>query len=180
MEKTKTHVATMQSQVTTTLQLQKDLAKTTILAHQGQMQSLSDIKKDVQASSRAAATVQSELEKFHGRFRIVEGHLIEVKAMLQMQKELPQRIMASKIISIIDPVEANTLTIPLDTIDCFEALFAIFSVRFKHKSQSTFNVLCQNYSIMYDRTTRRQIDGSAPWISAFKVQWLLSMLFRDC
>lgn len=160
----------MKDDTTSTLKLQKDLTKTVKDAYETQMRRLSDVDKSLQSSSRATTVVTSELEKFHDRFRIVEGHLIEVKAMLQIQREIPQRIVATTIISLIDPFEANWLTIPLDTIDCFEALLAIFSVRFKTKGQAALEVLRQNFSVMYDYASQRQIDMSGPWSRAFRVR----------
>lgn len=159
----------IKSQIATTSDLQEGLLRTVANADETQMRRLDDIDKGVQSSHKAVTTALSDIERFHDRFRIVEGHLIEVKAMLHLQQEIPQRVLHEKIISVIDPFETHQLTIPLETIDSFEALLAVFSVRFKEKGEAALDVLRQNFSVMYDHASHRQIDMSLPWSRAFKV-----------
>jgi hypothetical protein len=149
---------------------QNEMAKNATDAHDEQMRCLTGLDREVRSNAQAAAAIPSELEKFHERFRVIEGHLIEVKAMVDMQENIPQRVMALRLTFIIDPFEANSLTIPLDTFDTFEAVLAVFEVRFKDMGEAALGRVRQRLFVMYDQPNQKQIDMSVPWLRAFKVR----------
>ena len=144
----------MRDQITTVTQVQTHMVHKSSESHKEQMRRFDELDRDIQANHQATAAVPAELERCHDHFEIVEGHIIEVKALIRMQEEVPQRVLYGTMIRLIDPFEANWLPVPLDTIDSFEALLALFGVRFKHKGKAALNMLRGNNSDMYDHRSQ--------------------------
>jgi hypothetical protein len=121
---------------------------------------------------------KSQLEEIDKHNKRLETHLIEVRMMVQAQQELPSQVLLRRPVILIDAFEENRFPFHLEFINSFEALFAVFMVRFKDKGAFAVDRLRRRMFVMYEQSKQKQIDMAGPWSKAFKVSALILSLRR--
>jgi hypothetical protein len=101
--------------------------------------------------------------------RVLEGHLVELKTAVHLQLEVPAQVMLRRPIILIDAFEENRLPFHLEFINSFEALFAVFMIRFKYKGDLAVDRLRRQLFDLYESSKQKRVDVNGPWAKAFLV-----------
>jgi hypothetical protein len=114
--------------------------------------------------------LEAKMELLLAQNKTLETHLIELKIAVVQQKEIPAQVMLRRPVVLIDAFEENRLPFHLEFINSFEALFAVFMVRFKDRGQSILDKIRLQWFDMVETSRERRIDFEGPWAKAFLVR----------
>jgi hypothetical protein len=101
--------------------------------------------------------------------KTLETHLVELKNAVLHQKEIPAQVMLRRPVVLIDAFEENRLPFHLEFINSFEALFAVFMVRFKDRGEGTLDRIRRQWFDMVETSRQKRVDFEGPWAKAFVV-----------
>ena len=114
-------------------------------------------------------TLESQMAMLAMQNRTLETHLIELKAAVQQQKEIPAQVLLRRPVILIDAFEENRLPFHLEFINSFEALFAVFMIRFRDKGELAIDRIRRQLFDMFETSKQKRIDLNGPWAKAFLV-----------
>ncbi|CAO2652624.1 Nn.00g009070.m01.CDS01 [Neocucurbitaria sp. VM-36] len=110
---------------------------------------------------------RNQVELLTTQNRVLETHLIELKAAVQEQREIPPQVLLRRPVILIDAFEENRLPFHLEFINSFEALFAVFMIRFKDKGEGAIDRIRRQLFDMFEQSKQRRVNLSGPWANAF-------------
>ncbi|KAF2827955.1 hypothetical protein CC86DRAFT_404988 [Ophiobolus disseminans] len=128
---------------------------------QAMVSTLEETQKDKSATAK-------RLENLIAKSESLEAHLIEVKTMVQVQREVPAQILFGSPVVVVDPFEGHRLPFHLETITSFEALSAILMFRFKDTGGNAVDRIRRQLFDMYESSRQRRIDLNGRWSEAFE------------
>ncbi|KAJ4373372.1 hypothetical protein N0V83_003667 [Neocucurbitaria cava] len=112
---------------------------------------------------------ERQMEQLTVQNRILETHLLEIKAAVQQQREIPPQVLLRRPVILIDAFEENRPPFHLVFINSFEALFAVFMIRFKDKGGGAVDRIRRQLFDMFEQSRQKRIDINGPWANAFLV-----------
>jgi hypothetical protein len=92
-----------------------------------------------------------------------------LKTAVHLQREIPAQVMLRRPVILIDAFEENRLPFHLEFINSFEALLAVFMVRFMDRGENAIDRICCRLFDMYESSRQRRIDVAGLWAKAFLV-----------
>lgn len=119
--------------------------------------------------------LESRMESLIAQNRTLESHLVELMAAVKQQREIPAQVMLRRPVILIDAFEENRLPFHLEFINSFEALFAVFMVRFKHRGDGALMRIRRQMFDMYESSMQKRINLNGPWANAFLVSTPLTL-----
>jgi hypothetical protein len=129
--------------------------------------------------------LESQMETLIAQNQRLESHLLELKAAVQHQREIPAQVMLRRPVILIDAFEENRLPFHLEFINSFEALFAVMMVRFKHRGDGALDRIRRQMFDLYESSKQKRVNRDGPWATSFlvskktrvyQIQRLISMM----
>jgi hypothetical protein len=113
--------------------------------------------------------LERTMEELMAQNRRLEYHLVEFKSAVLQQRNIPAPVMLRSPVILIDAFEENRLPFHLEFIDSFEALFAVFMVKFKDRGELAMERIRRKMFDMNELSRQTRIDFDEPWNKTLRV-----------
>jgi hypothetical protein len=113
--------------------------------------------------------LKSQNQTLIAQNQTLEMHLLDWNAAVQQQREIPAQVMLRRPVILIDAFEENRLPFHLEFITSFEALYAVLTVRFKHRGDTAMDRIRWQMFDLYESSKQKRIPQHGPWATAFFV-----------
>jgi hypothetical protein len=117
--------------------------------------------------------MKRELAGIRNQNKTLEVLLIQVKTIVEVQQEMPPQVLLGRPVILVDAFEENRLPFHLEFINSFEALFAVFVMRFRHRGDGAVMRIRRQMFDMYESSKQQRVDLNGPWVKAFLVRIFL-------